>query len=83
VKAKKCPDCGSPTGHLETTYSHSTTNGQGRLVKIGEGYCSIFCAERAGAEWRKKNVPPPVKTAVKLSVKDQQHGGKVHRLGDK
>lgn len=83
VKVETCPHCSKPTGHLSTTFSHQTTNGHGKLVVVGRGYCSEKCAISAGTAWRKANVPPPVKTVSLATAKDEAHGGGVHRLGSK
>jgi hypothetical protein len=70
-KPLKCPLCNKSTGHLQTTYAHQTSTPQGGLVTVGRGYCSEDCATKAGAAWRKANVP------TKMTVRDAQHGGKV------
>jgi flavoprotein len=70
-----CPHCGGATGHLATTYSHSTTDGAGRLKTVGKGYCSTKCAEAAGKKWRDLN--------VRVTAKDEAHGGKLLRMHGK
>ena len=71
-----CPKCKKPTGHLQT-FAHQTTDGAGNMVTVGRGYCSVTCAEKSGSEWRKIHIAPP------QTLRDQQHGGKVVRMGTK